>query len=769
MDTAETPRPQHELARLPDLPPALRASMPPASRPTTGGAPINARLVLRGLARHWWQALAFWVIGTGALAAFIYLRHDPTYRSAGYLQVESGEAGPFRESLDSQLQTYMQTEVKLILSTSVLGQVVLDPKVSAIPSVREAIDAEEYLREILEVRSQPNTYLIEIAAEASRPTDAAVIVESVMSSFLKGNEALSKASVSRQVGRLKEYDAKLQSQIKARQDELLALLNEADDPGDVLSITPQDGEDSDNQLFAVDAEVYQQLRKDEMEVQFRLIAAEDDLATARLQATNADGGVWIERHVAEVFGADEQVQRLRGAVHDLDTRIADQGRKIKKSSDPALTRLYADRARLVEQYNQLWVQMQPVIRAQLDAAEGNPVQLVRDAEFALNRIERQKALIEGQLDRMDVKSRSRGDATLRSSFVKTELANIQAMRFTVAKRIEELEFIANGGERIVVAAEPVPIPKPLNDKRNKFLALTPVAVLGLVLGLVTLVELRAGRVSGTDDLSGRFGAEVFSVPPLPTARASASGQLSAPGGDPKFEHFVQQLDHLRVALCGEGGHDGRGRCVLITSAVGGEGKTTLAAQLAVRCAEAGASTVLIDADLRRATLGKLFEVPECPGLSDVLRGDAKIEDALVPIDQVGGCQLLPAGSPEANPNRILRGKEFGPMLERLRRSFDVVIIDTSPVLPVPDALILGRLADGAVLAARHDQSRFPAVERANALLAGAGIPVLGVVVNGARQGSGRFGAGAYAAYTYRTDRMPGGDGRDVAADNPTVA
>ena len=195
--------------------------------------------------------------------------------------------------------------------------------------------------------------------------------------------------------------------------------------------------------------------------------------------------------------------------------------------------------------------------------------------------------------------------------------------------------------------------------------------------------------------------------------------------------------------------------MLITSAVGGEGKTTLAAQLAVRCAEAGASTVLIDADLRHATLGRLFEVPDCPGLSDVLRGDAKLEDALVPISQVGGCQLLPAGSPEANPNRILRGKAFAPMLEQLRRSFDVVIIDTSPVLPVPDALILGRLADGAVLATRHDQSRFPAVERANGLLAGAGIPVLGVVVNGARPSDRRFGGAGYAAYTYRSDRMPG--------------
>ena len=359
-------------------------------------------------------------------------------------------------------------------------------------------------------------------------------------------------------------------------------------------------------------------------------------------------------------------------------------------------------------------------------------------------------MLEQQIERMELDRRDQGVDNLELSFASTKLREVEALRSRVVARLEELRFDQRGESRIIPISEAKAGNAPASDKRTKYLAVTPLAVLGLVLGLVTLVEMRAARVSGAEDLSGRVAAEVFSVPPLPTARPSK--RLAGPDVDPQFEHFVQQLDHLRVALCGEGGHDGQGRCVLITSAVGGEGKTTLAAQLAVRCAEAGASTVLIDADLRRATLGRLFEVPECPGLSDVLRGDAKLEDALVPISQVGGCQLLPAGSPEPNPNRVLRGKAFGPMLERLRRSFDVVIVDTSPVLPVPDALILGRYADGAVLATRHDQSRFPAVERANHLLAGAGIPVLGVVVNGARPTT-RFGSGSYR-YSYRADRAP---------------
>ena len=130
-----------------------------------------------------------------------------------------------------------------------------------------------------------------------------------------------------------------------------------------------------------------------------------------------------------------------------------------------------------------------------------------------------------------------------------------------------------------------------------------------------------------------------------------------------------------------------------------------------------------------------------------------IEGALVPISQVGGCCLLPTGTPQGNPSRVIQGSRFGALLDQLRQAFDILIIDTPPVLPVPDALILGRQADGAVLAARYDQSRFPLIERANHLLVGAGIPVLGVVINGVQPSAHHYRAHAYA-YSYRATRMP---------------
>jgi capsular exopolysaccharide synthesis family protein len=185
---------------------------------------------------------------------------------------------------------------------------------------------------------------------------------------------------------------------------------------------------------------------------------------------------------------------------------------------------------------------------------------------------------------------------------------------------------------------------------------------------------------------------------------------------------------------------------MITSATGGEGKTTLSAHLAARCANAGTSTLLIDADMRRASLGRLLDVPTGPGLVDVLGGEIDLDEALITV-QAGGFHFLSAGSAGKDPSRVLKSTRFSELLARLRQTYDLVIIDTPPILPVADALIMGRWVDGAVMAARFDASRLPLVERANRQLALAGIPVLGVVVNGVRGQSTAYGSYNYA-YNY---------------------
>ena len=155
------------------------------------------------------------------------------------------------------------------------------------------------------------------------------------------------------------------------------------------------------------------------------------------------------------------------------------------------------------------------------------------------------------------------------------------------------------------------------------------------------------------------------------------------------------------------------------------------------------STLLIDADLRRAALCPLLDVPEGPGLSDVLKEEATPDDVVIPV-QGGTFYLLRAGNPIQDTNRLFQSRNLGLLIAQFRQFYDLVIIDSPPVLPVPDALILGRWVDGAVLAARYDISRFPQVERARRQLDNAGIPIMGTVINGMRNADSYYGRYSYS-------------------------
>ena len=164
----------------------------------------------------------------------------------------------------------------------------------------------------------------------------------------------------------------------------------------------------------------------------------------------------------------------------------------------------------------------------------------------------------------------------------------------------------------------------------------------MMLGLFLLLEIKAERVADPDSLSTRVRSEVYALPPLPTARSIR--KLSASDAADQIDQFIQRLDHLRFAVCGNPGELGKGRCVLITSAIGGEGKTTLAAQLAARCGKAGMSTLLIDSDFRRAGLCKLLDVPGRPWAERHTHEEATIDEVVIPV-QEGTFYLLPAGTP----------------------------------------------------------------------------------------------------------------------------
>jgi capsular exopolysaccharide synthesis family protein len=170
------------------------------------------------------------------------------------------------------------------------------------------------------------------------------------------------------------------------------------------------------------------------------------------------------------------------------------------------------------------------------------------------------------------------------------------------------------------------------------------------------------------------------------------------------------------------------KVILVTSARPGEGKTVASLNLASALAELGARTLLIDADLRNPRCHTALGVEDGDGLSSWLSGQVEL-DALIRTLDVPGLFFLPAGPPPRSPAELVASPRMQWALALLRERFDVIVLDTPPVLAVTDAAVLAREVDGVVLVARGHTTEAEAVRRARDQLALAGARILGVVMN----------------------------------------
>jgi capsular exopolysaccharide synthesis family protein len=239
------------------------------------------------------------------------------------------------------------------------------------------------------------------------------------------------------------------------------------------------------------------------------------------------------------------------------------------------------------------------------------------------------------------------------------------------------------------------------------------------------------------------------TPPAPPAADTASVPASHGRLD---QHLVaalsptslaaEQYRSLRTRI--KRAENGRGvRSIVVTSPSKGDGKSLTAANLALTMAQEFQQRVLlVDADLRRPSVHRLFGLTDGPGLADVLMGVADLEHALVHLPEYH-LTLLPAGVPPGNPAELLGSAMMRRVLDTLRTRFDRVLIDMPPVAPLADVQVVSPMTDGLLMIVRAGITPKPAIERA---LAGLDqTRVLGLVLNEA----GDSGLdGAYEGYGY---------------------
>jgi len=240
---------------------------------------------------------------------------------------------------------------------------------------------------------------------------------------------------------------------------------------------------------------------------------------------------------------------------------------------------------------------------------------------------------------------------------------------------------------------------------------------------VAWFEFRRRRIQSAEEVSAGLGIRVVGAVP---ASADVERILTAPAGQNEQHLLHESIDALRTLLLA--GSESA-RVLMVTSAESGEAKTMLASHLASSLARAGRKTLLIDGDLRQPALHQLFEINQQPGLSEVLLGEVDTVDAIVP-GNVDGLMLMAAGQWDREVLQSLARGCVPGVLEKLKEEFDFVVIDSHPVLPATDSLLIGQHVDAVLLSVFRDVSQSPRVYAAAQRLGGVGIRVLGAVVSG---------------------------------------
>lgn len=720
--------------------------MPPAAKK------ITLRLVGRAVRRHWWQAALLWTVGSAGLMALVYFKVKPTFVAFSQVRVEPGGKGIFDQHTEGNFEQYKETQVNIITQPTVIDAALsAHPELLRYPQISEAEDVVAEIRSLLSVSVRKNTNLIDISTATPSADESALIVNAVVEAYVKGALDANGTENQQRIDQLKEARFEKEREVTQKRNSI----KDQQEKTGLADLTEVKSRNT------VTIEEYRQLSNELLRVQIEIVKAEAQFAQLQNEQptpTAGDAGSSTASDASELFYSDPKVAAVRDKLDRAASRFSEVKKKVRDPLDPSLTRPMDEKRAAKAELDALWKKMRPGIEAQIrrgDVHPSGPDASLRTAEAQLTALKAQEASLNDRLSTLNVKQRAEGASAIAMEFDRMDLTRATQYLDTIDRNLAEIEYQSKNPVAKIRREFPAkPSPKGTNN-RLKIMAVAPVGVLFGVLGLMVLLELHAGRVVDPEELTARVRVPVVGVvPPLPQVRPQ-TGLFS--GRDEfraqrQLDQFVQSLDHLRVALCS--GRDAWGRerrCILITSAVGSEGKTTLAAQLAERCVNAGLHTLLIDGDLRNPTLSRMLDVPNARGLINVLRGEALPDEAISVVGGAGGFHFMPAGTPKVDPSRLLHGDRLGKLLAQAREGFDIVIVDAPPVLPVPDALTIGRWTDGAVLAVRCDASRFNLVEKANRRLATVGVTVIGAVVNGVRVAESTYGS-YYPSYADADDR-----------------
>jgi capsular exopolysaccharide synthesis family protein len=677
--------------------------------------------LLIALRRRWVAAVLLSVLlGTGA-AAGAYYALTPEHTAFARIRVASVEQRFLTNPGGADFRTYMQTTAQQITGRPVILSALKREEVRRLGLEGRVPDPVQYIEEKLRVEFKEGSELISILMSSDDPQVAIAVANAIKETYLDDVVYAERNARVARVNQLEKAHTEARDALRGKKENLKKI-------GETLgTVDPALWREERNEA----AVALRDARHQASQIGFRLVEARSALEIfdhrVKVAQEAAEGGAAAPA-LADLLDADQEFRQLQTRATGLQDLIQDF---VQKGAGNYPT-CKAARQRLAGIERQMQTRKQVIIARMKRGLPGNTP---RGEDPKVYRAQLQRTVDSlVKLDK-DLKAEIKQLATIVAR-TPVRAAEYESLAEEIKQNESVVADLGLKAERERIELQGVPRITRVHDgelmkKETKKQALatiaSPLAVLLAVCTGLAYFEFRQRRVRTAGQVSRGLGIRVVgAVPAMPHLEQYLSGQAGE--SDLDGHPVMESIDAIRTQLLHDAGARST-RVVMVTSATHGEGKTTLAGHLAGSLARAGRKTLLLDGDLRRPSVHELFEVAQQPGFSEVLLGEVEVADAI----QDSGTEnlaLMAAGQWDREVLLALSRDGMQGVFEKLQEEFDFVIIDSHPVLPATDSLLIGRQVDAVILSVLRDVSQTPRVYAAAQQLGALGIRVLGAVVNG---------------------------------------
>jgi len=295
-------------------------------------------------------------------------------------------------------------------------------------------------------------------------------------------------------------------------------------------------------------------------------------------------------------------------------------------------------------------------------------------------------------------------------------------------------------------AAAVPI-SPSKPNKKLIIALSFMASIMLAVMAAFFLEFINNGVRRIEDVENKLSQRLLGIVPQVAVDDESRLKPESIFSDENLRSMAESMRAVRTAMCRSGAE--KSKIILVTSSLPGEGKTTVSCALSYAFAQIE-RVLLIDADMRKPSVSKLFSIPhKHRGLSNLIVGEPNVRDCFL-VQPNANLTVVPSGVVPANPSELLSSDRFAMMLKKLAKHYDRIIIDSPPIHAVSDALIISRLVDEVVYVVKSDATPLPVVKEGIARLQQADVKMAGVVLNHFNVREADYYQYYYGSYDYTT-------------------